>query len=242
MENMGERLSIDETMLYNDLFTFLSNKDGHCKRCSLIAAVKGTTVAEVAMCLMAILEDKRLAVKEVTMDFSDSMMGIVKQVYPKAEIVIDCLHIMQLGGKGLEEMCMKLKRTTVTERKMQESKHKKLQQARHKAGTYYAKTHKPKKSKNGKTIGRPRKRKNEKFALEILANGETRVELLIHIRYPLLKSGNDWTEWQKKTGHPIRKIISLESVFVYRMSRLTLFLFIKHSFLCENKLKNSSYV
>ena len=198
-ENMGERLSIDETMLHNDLFTFLSNKDGHCKRGTLIAAVKGTTVAEVAIRLMAIPEEKRLAVKEVTMDFSDSMMGIVKQVFPNAEIVIDCFHIMQLGGKGLEEMRMKLKRAAVTERKTQESKHKKLQQARRKSRAYYAKTHKPKKSKNGKTLGRPRKRKNEKFAPEILANGETKVELLTHVRYPLLKSGNDWTEWQKKS-------------------------------------------
>ena len=43
-QNMGERLSIDETMLHHDLFTFLSNKDGHCKKGTLVAAVKGTTV------------------------------------------------------------------------------------------------------------------------------------------------------------------------------------------------------
>ncbi len=197
-QNMGTHLSIDESMLHNDLFTFLSNKEGHGKRGTLIAAVKGTTIAEVAMRLMAIPEEKRLAVKEVTMDFSDSMMGIIKQVFPNAEIVIDCFHIMQLAGKGLEEMRMKLKRAAVTERNMQESKFKKLVQARRKARAYYAKNHKPKKSKNGKTLGRPRKRKNEKFQPEILANGETKVELLTHVRYPLLKSGNDWTDWQKK--------------------------------------------
>lgn len=173
-QNMGTHLSIDESMLHNDLFTFLSNKEGHGKRGTLIAAVKGTTIAEVAMRLMAIPEEKRLAVKEVTMDFSDSMMGIIKQVFPNAEIVIDCFHIMQLAGKGLEEMRMKLKRAAVTERNMQESKFKKLVQARRKARAYYAKNHKPKKSKNGKTLGRPRKRKNEKFQPEILLS-------LIHI-------------------------------------------------------------
>ena len=31
----------------------------------------------------------RKKVKEVTMDFSDSMMGIVKKEFPQAEIVID---------------------------------------------------------------------------------------------------------------------------------------------------------
>lgn len=59
---------------------------------------------------------------------------------------------MQLAGKGLEEMRMKLKRAAVTERNMQESKFKKLVQARRKARAYYAKNHKPKKSKNGKPL------------------------------------------------------------------------------------------
>ena len=40
-QNMGTHLSIDESMLHNDLFTFLSNKEGHGKRGTLIAAVKG---------------------------------------------------------------------------------------------------------------------------------------------------------------------------------------------------------
>ena len=77
-KNMGERLSIDETMLYHDLFTFLSNKDGHCRKGTLVAAVKGTTVADVTRRLDNIPEESRKQVKEVTMDFSDSMMGIVR--------------------------------------------------------------------------------------------------------------------------------------------------------------------
>ncbi len=56
--NMGERLSIDETMLHHDLFTFLTNKDGHCKKGTLIAAVKGTTVADVTKHLSLIPEEK----------------------------------------------------------------------------------------------------------------------------------------------------------------------------------------
>ena len=50
---------------------------------------------------------------------------------------------------------------------------------------------------NGKKLGRPRKRKNEKFEPEKLSNGETLLDLLTHVRYPLLKSGNDWTDIQK---------------------------------------------
>ncbi len=197
-DNMGERLSIDETMLHHDLFTFLTNKDGHCRKGTLIAAVKGTTIADVTKQLDRIPEEKRLNVKEVTMDFSDSMIGIVTKEFPNAEIVIDHFHIMQLYGKnGLDAMRMKLKRANTTEVRKQEREFKKRQEKRAKARKRYAQTHKPKKSKNGKRIGRPPKRKNEKFEPPKLRNGETKADLLTHVRYPLLKSPEDWTDFQK---------------------------------------------
>ncbi len=196
--NMGEHLSIDETMLHHDLFTFLTNKDGHCKKGTLIAAVRGTTVADVTKHLDRIPEEKRQNVKEVTMDFSDSMMGIVKKEFPNADIVIDLFHVMQLyGKKGLDAMRMKLKRANTAEVKKQEREFRKQQDRRAKARKQYAKTHKPKKSVNGKRIGRPPKRKNEKFEPQKLRNGETMSDLLTHVRYPLLKSPKDWTEFQK---------------------------------------------
>ena len=228
--NMGERLSIDETMLHKDLFTFLSNKDGHGKNGTLIAAVKGTTVADVTRILSMIPEEKRLGVKEVTMDFSDSMRGIVEAMFPNAEIVIDCFHIMQLAGKGIEEMRLKLKRKARADAKKQERDFKKRLEARHKARAAYAKKHKPKLSKNKKRLGRPPKRKNEKFEPEKLANGETRVDLLTHVRYPLLKSGDDWTDFQKsemdilfelypKTKDAYNLVCSLRCIFKKRQGK-----------------------
>lgn len=197
-QNVGERLSIDETMLHHDLFTFLSNKDGHCKKGTLIAAVKGTTVADVTKHLDKIPEERRKQVKEVTMDFSDSMMGIVKKEFPAAEIVIDLFHIMQLyGTKGLDAMRMKLKRTNTTEVKRQEREFKKKQQRNADNRKKYREKHPPKKSKNGKRIGRPPKRKNEKFEPPKLSNGETKADLLTHVRYPLMKNPDDWTAFQK---------------------------------------------
>lgn len=197
-QNMGERLSIDETMLHNDLFTFLSNKDGHGRKGSLIAAVRGTRISDVTKILEKIPLDKRMRVREVTMDFSDSMMGIVREAFPNAEIVIDCFHIMQLAGKAPEEMRLKLKRSARKEVRRQEAEFRKRQDKRARARARYAQTHKPKKSKNGKRLGRPPKRRREKFEPQKLANGETKLDLLTHVRYPLLKSGNDWTDFQKK--------------------------------------------
>lgn len=59
-------------MLHHDLFTFLSNRDGHCKKGTLIAAVEGTTVADVTEHLEKIPEESRKKVTEVAMDFSDN--------------------------------------------------------------------------------------------------------------------------------------------------------------------------
>lgn len=197
-ENMGEHFCIDESMLHHDLYTFLINKDGHGKSGTLVGAVKGTTVKEVSKQLLKLPEKQRLAVKEITMDFSDSMFGIAKTCFPKAEIVIDCFHIMQLAGKGVDEMRMKLKRAARTERKREEREFKRKLERRAKNRVRYAKNHDPKYSKNGKKLGRSRKRKNEKFEPEKLSNGETKLDLLTHVRYPLMKSGNDWTDFQKK--------------------------------------------
>ena len=197
-KNMGERLSIDETALQHDLFTFLSNKDGHGRKGTLVAAVKGTTVADVTRHLEKIPEESRRKVKEVTMDFSDSMMGIFKKEFPQAEIVIDLFHVMQLfGTKGLDAMRMKLKRANVTELKREERAFKKRQERNARNRKKYREKHPPRKSKNGKRIGRPPKRKNEKFEPKKLSNGETKADLLTHVRYPLMKSPNNWTDFQK---------------------------------------------
>lgn len=155
-QNMGQRLSINETMLHHDLFTFLSNKDGHCKKGSLIPAVKGTTVADVTKQLEQIPLENRNEVKEVTKDFSDSMMGIVRKAFPQAEIVIDLFHVMQIyGTKGLDAMRMKLKRANTTLLNRQMRQFKKLQLKCAKARAKYAEKHPCKKSKKSTTENKP---------------------------------------------------------------------------------------
>lgn len=80
----------DETALQHDLFTFLSNKDGHGRKGTLVTAVKGTTVADVTRHLEKILEESRRKVKEITMGFSDSMMGIVKKNFRRQRLSSTC--------------------------------------------------------------------------------------------------------------------------------------------------------
>ena len=57
-ENIGENLCIDETSLQDDLFTILSNKDGHCKQGTLVAAVRSTKAQDVVDILLKIPEEQ----------------------------------------------------------------------------------------------------------------------------------------------------------------------------------------
>ena len=124
-ENMGDCLSIDETLLHEDLRTFVSNKAGHGKHGTLVASVSGTKASDVIKVLMQIPEEKRLAVKEVTMDFSDSMYTIATKAFPNAEIVVDCFHIIKRCTDAVEEVRLREKREAIKEQNKQKTEHRK---------------------------------------------------------------------------------------------------------------------
>lgn len=88
-DNIGPRLAIDESSLSNgELYTFVTNRDARTRERSLVAVVAGTKSEDVIAVLQRIDEDKRNAVKEVTLDLSDSMRKIVRTAFPKASRVI----------------------------------------------------------------------------------------------------------------------------------------------------------
>ena len=88
-ENMGPHPAIDETSLSNgELYTFVTNRDACTRECSLVAVVAGTKSEDVVAVLQRIDEKSRYAVKEVTLDLSDSMRKIVRTAFPKANRAI----------------------------------------------------------------------------------------------------------------------------------------------------------
>lgn len=195
-ENIGEHLSIDETSLQDDLFTFLSNKDGHCKKGTIVAAVRGTKVRDVVNVLLKIPEAERLKVKEVTMDLSASMTDIVMQAFPNATIVLDCFHIMRRCNDAIEEIRLRCKREAQAGIRKEKSEFKKRQKRNAAHRRWYRKTH-PKKYK-GKTRGRKPARKNEKFRPATLSTGDTPVELLTRTKYALTQTPDKWSERTKE--------------------------------------------
>ena len=202
-ENMGENLSIDESMHQHDLFTFVSNKDGHGKKGTLIAVVRGTKSEDVIKVLKQIPEDKRLAVKEVTMDYSDSMHAIATESFPKADITIDVFHVVKNQCDALDEIRMRFKRKAIGELRKEKNEFNKIKKRRKKARAYYRSKH-PKKP--GEKRGRPKKRDNEKFKPSTLSNGDTKVELFTRARYILPKSGDKWSDRQRERAAILFKL------------------------------------
>lgn len=176
-ENLGACCSMDETSLCNEVYTIVSNKDGHGKKGTVIAIVKGTKAQTVSAILKRLPESEREKVTEITMDFSDSMFSIAKQCFPKATIVIDCFHIVQRLCEGLEEMRLRFKRLAVAESKKEAAAFAQNEDTKAKQSAYYRKHSKNRNERRG----RKRIRK-QKYKPTLLANGETKVEMLTRSR------------------------------------------------------------
>ena len=104
-ENIGSKLSIDETSLSNgELYTIVTNKAAKGKKGALVAIVEGTSSEKVIEALEKIPEEKLNQVEEVTLDMADSMRKIVRRCFPNAIRVIDRFHVQKLAYDALQEM------------------------------------------------------------------------------------------------------------------------------------------
>ena len=193
-ENIGERVSIDETKLGDEVYTILSNKAGHGGRGTHIAVVRGTRSEAVSSVINKISEADRARVKEITMDFSDSMQKTAEACFPQAKVMIDCFHVIQRLVEGLEEVRLKEKRSAVAEIKRKELAFKQEEERRARQRKYYRKRHpKNPKEKHGRKRIKPKA-----YRPETLSNGDTPVELLTRARYILPQTGDKWSERQKE--------------------------------------------
>jgi len=107
-ENIGENLSIDETAFTNgELYTIVTNKAAKGKKGTLLAMIKGTKAEDVVKVLRKLPEEKRLKVKELTLDMAGNMGLIVDRSFPKASKVIDRFHVQKLAFEAVQEIRIK---------------------------------------------------------------------------------------------------------------------------------------
>ena len=165
-ENVGSRLSIDETALTNgELYTIVTNKAGKGKKGALVAMIEGTGAEKVIKVLDRIPEEARDRVEEVTLDMANSMGKIVRSCFPKANLVIDRFHVQKLAYDALQEIRIAHRWDAINEETNA--------------------------IENAKADG-------VKYIPEVLSNGDTKKQLLARSRYLLFKSGDKWTDKQKK--------------------------------------------
>lgn len=115
--NIGPYMSPDETCLSNgEVWTFLTNKDGHGGRGTLAAAIPGTKSDEIISILIGAMgKSVRRRVKEVTCDLSPSMMLIAAEVFCNAHVVNDRFHVQQVYNEAVDEIRIDIRRQLIAE-------------------------------------------------------------------------------------------------------------------------------
>lgn len=109
-ENVGERLSIDETSLSNgELYTVVTNKAARGRKGSIVAIVSGTESGKVLEALCRIPMLQRQKVMEITLDMAGSMNRISRQAFPNAVKVIDRFHVQKLALDAVQELRIKFR-------------------------------------------------------------------------------------------------------------------------------------
>lgn len=115
--NIGPHMSLDETCLSNgEVWTFLTNKDGHGGKGTLAAAIPGTKSDEIISILTAAMgKSLRRKVVEITCDLSPSMMLIAGEVFCNAYVVNDRFHIQQVYNAAVDEIRIDIRRQLIAE-------------------------------------------------------------------------------------------------------------------------------
>lgn len=115
--NIGPYMSLDETCLSNgEVWTFLTNKDGHGGKGTLAAAIPGTKSDEIISILVAAMDrSTRRKVKEVTCDLSPSMMLIAAEVFYNVHVVNDRFHVQQVYNEAVDEIRIDIRRQLIAE-------------------------------------------------------------------------------------------------------------------------------
>lgn len=110
-ENITPNLSIDEVSLSKgELYTFVTNKNKGAKsRKCIVAIINGTEAKIIQKVLEKITLQKRIEVKEVSMDMARNMGLAVKNSFPNCSMVIDRFHVVRLVMDAMQHMRVNLR-------------------------------------------------------------------------------------------------------------------------------------
>ena len=104
-------MSIDEVSLSKgELYTIVTNKNvnNKNKQC-LVALINGTDSKTIESVLERIPLDKRMQVKEISMDMARNMSSATAKSFPNATQVIDRFHVIKLVMDAMQHLRVKLR-------------------------------------------------------------------------------------------------------------------------------------
>jgi transposase len=98
-ENLGEKMSIDDKAIGDDVFTILSNHDT-----GRIAMMVESTKAEEVEQAMELFGNELHKVKNISMDMSPTYALVAGNLMPRATQVIDKFHVMKYVYDAVKEV------------------------------------------------------------------------------------------------------------------------------------------
>lgn len=182
-ENIGTRLTIDETSLSNgELYTIVTNKAAKGRKGTIVAMIKGTQTEQIVEVLDKIPEGLRRRVEEVTLDMAANMVSAVRRSFPYAHLVTDRFHVQKLAHDAVQEIRIKYRWEAL------DQENKLIAEAKEQKVTYI-----PEVLSNGDTLKQLLARSRYllfKHHSKWTESQKTRAELLFP-RYPELKKAYD---------------------------------------------------
>ena len=176
-----------------ELYTFVTNKAGKGKQGTLVAVVQGTQAKDISSVLMKLPADKRLQVKEVTLDMAQNMEAAVKNVFTNAKLVTDRFHVARLALEALQHMRVKKRWEEM------DKENEAIKAAREAKKKYEVQL--VENENNPAALAQIIAETNTntyKYEPEILENGDTPKQLLARCRYILAKKQEQWTQNQQQ--------------------------------------------
>ena len=180
-ENITDKISIDEVSLSKgELYTVVTNKKVKAQnKKSIIAIINGTESKTIQEVLNKIPLEKRLYVKEVSLDMARNMALAAYNCFVNSTSVIDRFHVVRLVMDALQHIRVKLRWQAI------EDENTSIRQAKQAGGKY-----KPQILANGDTLKELLVRSKYllyKFEVDWTANQCLRAKILFE-KYPILKS------------------------------------------------------
>lgn len=187
-------MSIDELSLSKgELYTFVTNKDGRGKSGTLVAVVMGTKADDIEAVLKKINVEKRLLVKEITLDMAKNMEAGVKNAFPNAVLVTDRFHVAKLALDSLQHIRVKLR---WAEMDIENNALSAIKEARKERDTALKECH-DQPERQTQLIEEYKVKVAEYQPVEF-ENGDSPKQLLARSRYILAKKESQWTKNQQE--------------------------------------------